>query len=96
MMQFTTVSKLLCKGTTFCRNSQGFSLLKLLLQPLLVKWETERTASVITDGGDVRSPKGECCFVIIMSVTVIVVTVKLWIILGTGLMSMRSTKDTGI
>ena len=37
MMQFATVSKLFCKGTTFCRHSQGNNQLMSLLQPLLRK-----------------------------------------------------------
>ncbi len=37
MMQFATVSKIFCKGTTFCRHSQVNSQLMSLEQPLVRK-----------------------------------------------------------
>ena len=45
MMQFTTVSNLFCKGTTFCRHSQGNSQLMFAFTALRDEIENKRTAS---------------------------------------------------
>ena len=48
MMRFTTVSKLFCKGTTFCRHSQGNSKLMFAFTAFSDEIENDRTASAIS------------------------------------------------